>query len=397
MKKCAIDCCSAIVIPDENDHQTSIGTQIKSWWEKVEQQSLIYSLSFSHVLHTDVIDCYGSIYTHAISWAIHGKEEAKNNRRNTSLLGNKIDEYIRDGRLGQTNGISQGSFLMDFIAEIVLGYVDQEITIELGDKKDFKILRYRDDYRIFTNSDDNAEGILKIISNELRLVGMKLNTSKTFVNKNVIEASIKPGKLAAIELQDLGEENAKTTQKQLLRIHSFGQRFPNSRTLNRLLDDFHEKLSDGLKQSRKPKDLEVLVAIATDIAFVSPITIPIIAAILSGFLSLASGEEKSDFWEKVLNKMRRIPNNGYLEIWLQRIIYKDIVKGSIKFDSEEKICKIVNKQCTNLWENKWISKKELKNVLDDVSQIIFDDDVKDIIDRDEMGTFSQKAWSYWSY
>ena len=43
-----------------------------------------YSLEFSHVLHTDVVDCYGSLYTHSISWAIHGLEEAKRNKRNNS-------------------------------------------------------------------------------------------------------------------------------------------------------------------------------------------------------------------------------------------------------------------------------------------------------------------------
>jgi hypothetical protein len=38
---------------------------------------------------------------------------------------------------------------MDFVAEIVLGYVDEQINLEIGDKKDIRILRYRDDYRIF--------------------------------------------------------------------------------------------------------------------------------------------------------------------------------------------------------------------------------------------------------
>ena len=131
--------------------------QIRSWWQSVEQQSLIYSLEFSHVLHTDVIDCYGSLYTHSISWALHGIENAKNSKGKNSLLGNIIDSHIQASRYGQTNGISQGSVLMDFVAEIVLGYVDELINAMLGDPTDFRILRYRDDYRIFANSDDRAE------------------------------------------------------------------------------------------------------------------------------------------------------------------------------------------------------------------------------------------------
>jgi len=89
-----VDCCSAPVMSVDN--QSDVATQIKSWGQRVEQQSLIYSLEFSHILHTDVTDCYGSLYTHSISWALHGIEESKlkNNRNNNTLLGNKIDSYI---------------------------------------------------------------------------------------------------------------------------------------------------------------------------------------------------------------------------------------------------------------------------------------------------------------
>ena len=107
-------------------------------------------------------------------WRLRRIEQNRNR-----LLGDKIDSDIRAGRYGQTNGISQGSILMDFVAEIVLGYVDKQIHSALGEPTDFRILRYRDDYRIFTNSDGRAEAILKVISDKLRLVGMKLGVSKT--------------------------------------------------------------------------------------------------------------------------------------------------------------------------------------------------------------------------
>ena len=204
----AVDCCSAPVM--SLDNQTDVATQIRSWWHRVEQRSLIYSLEFSHILHTDVTDCYGSLYTHSIAWALHGLEDAKKNKGKNSLLGDKIDLHIRAGRYGQTNGISQGSVLMDFVAEIVLGYVDEQINSALGEPTDFRILRYRDDYRIFANNDDRAEEILKVISDKLRSVGMKLGVSKTLLNRNVVEGAIKPDKLAGIDLQDLGDANAKT-------------------------------------------------------------------------------------------------------------------------------------------------------------------------------------------
>jgi hypothetical protein len=40
---------------------------------------------------------------------------------------------------------------MDFIAEMVLGYIDECLSRCLDEKMDYRIIRYRDDYRIFTN------------------------------------------------------------------------------------------------------------------------------------------------------------------------------------------------------------------------------------------------------
>jgi hypothetical protein len=283
--------------------------------------------------------------------------------RSDSLQGNVIGSLIQAGRHGQTNGISQGSILMDFVAEIVLGYVDQLINSELSKPSDFRILRYRDDYRIFANSDERAEKILQTISDKLRSVGMKLGVSKTVSYTNVIEGAIKPDKLAGINLQDLGDANAKTIQKQLLRLHSFGQLYPNSGALRRLVSEYYDKTFVQLDE--RPDDLEVLVAIATDIGFVSPSTFPIVAAILSRLISLASNqEEKNQLWQKVKNKMDRVPHNGYLDIWLQRVVQPAAV--GISFESREPICKIVNRETSNLWENRWIKENQLKDALEGV-------------------------------
>ena len=383
-----IECCSAPVM--SVDEQSDVATQVTNWWQKVEQRSLIYSLEYSHVLHTDVTDCYGSLYTHSIPWALHGIEEAKQNRKTNALLGNKIDSHIQASRYGQTNGISQGSVLMDFVAEIVLGFVDLEINRELQDQTNFRILRYRDDYRIFANSDDRVEEILKIISDKLRTVGMRLGVTKTYSSRNVVEGSIKPDKFAGIELQDLGTANAKTIQKQLLRIHAFGQRHPNSGALRRIVGELHTNIS---KQTEAPDGLEVQVAIATDIAFVSPATFPAVAGILSHLISLAPAAEKIELWGKVRNKMARVPYNGYLEIWLQRVTQSAAI--GIQFSSEEAICKIVNGESAELWENQWIDSNDLLGVLD-VSEIVVSsaEDASEVIEPEEIQLFIQNAWSY---
>lgn len=383
-----VECCSAPLVSD--DLQTDLAFQIKGWWQEVEQRSLAYSLDHTHLLHTDVADCYGTLYTHSIPWALHGIEVAKENKKNASLLGNVVDSHIRAGRYGQTNGIPQGSVLMDFIAEIVLGYVDSMITEELGNPSDVKVLRYRDDYRIFSDTQERGESVLKTVSDKLRLVGMRLGVSKTIACSNVIEGSVKPDKLAGIELKDLGSANAKTIQKQLLRLHAFGRRYPNSGALKRLVSEFHSVVSE---QNDCPDDLEVQVAIATDIAFSSPPTIPAVAGILSHLISLAPSGEKSVLWGKVRSKMARVPYNGYLEVWLQRVIKPKAL--GISFESDEPLCKIVNGDELSLWDCTWISSNALKEAIN-VKKIVVSDPshATEVVQPEEVELFKQNALLY---
>ena len=125
--------------------------QVFHWWHEVEQRSIELSLDYQYMLETDLTDCYSSIYTHSIAWALHSKEIAKEKRNDKGLIGNIIDSHIQNMSYGQTNGIPQGSVLMDFIAEMVLGFADLELSklIKLENIEDYSILRYRDDYRIF--------------------------------------------------------------------------------------------------------------------------------------------------------------------------------------------------------------------------------------------------------
>ncbi len=102
-----VQCCSRPLI--STGPQSDKAEQVRGWWKEVEQESLKHSLTYSHLLHTDITNCYGSLYTHSIAWALHGQDKAKQERHNKDLLGNKIDFLIRSGRWGQTNGIPQGS------------------------------------------------------------------------------------------------------------------------------------------------------------------------------------------------------------------------------------------------------------------------------------------------
>ncbi len=415
-KNGVVECCSLPIMP--NGEETPQAAQVRNWWWNVEQQSIVCSLEYSHLIHTDVTDCYGSLYTHSIAWALHGEPEAKANRNKNELVGNEIDFLIRSSRHGQTNGISQGSVLMDFVAEMVLGWVDEKLTEEMKleeweSKTDFKILRYRDDYRIFANSDTLAEEILKAVSDKLRLVGMSLGVVKTVISPNVVEGSIKSDKRASINLQmelqnlsknddELGKNDEETIQRKLLRLHSFGRQFSNSGALQRLLGNFHSEIvkqSDAPKDLEVPKDLEARVAILTDLGVTSPRAFPIVAGILSYMISLvADADEKKELWRKVKSKVRKLPHNGYLEIWLQRVTMPKIPE--LNLNSKEKICQVVNGNTANdtvkLWESEWIKCDDLKKALD-VSKIVVGDpkEFPEVIDPKETELFASAIIPSW--
>lgn len=118
--------------------------QISFWYNNVEQESLKLAMDFDYVIHTDIANCYESIYTHSIPWALHGKEEAKKEKNNKNLLGNKIDKLMQDMNYGQTNGIPQGSVLSDFIAEIVLGSIDLKLSEKFERKLVLLIIKLLD-------------------------------------------------------------------------------------------------------------------------------------------------------------------------------------------------------------------------------------------------------------
>ncbi len=345
-----IKCMSLPIRSDTKESDTA--AMVSHWWHKVEQKSIELSLDYQYLLVTDISDCYGSLYTHSVAWALHSKEVAKSEREK-AIIGNVIDWCLQDMSFGQTNGIPQGSVLMDFIAEIVLGYADLKLSKKISKSiKDYQIIRYRDDYRIFVNNPQDGEAIIKSITEVLIDLGMKLNPQKTISSHEVVRDSLKEDKQYWIE----HKKSEKSLQKHLLVIHSFAQKYPNSGSLAIALNDFMKRIK---KLDKTQDDIVVLVSILTDIALKNPRTYPISSAILSKLINLfRATREKNRIIKKIKKRFEKIPNTGHLEIWLQRITYK--LNDQIEYD--ENLCKIVYGQKANIWNSDWL-KAEFKKMI----------------------------------
>lgn len=349
-----ISCHSLPIYNDKSCKKTV--SQVTNWWNSIEQNSLEMTLDFNCIFTTDIQDCYNSIYTHAIPWALHSKEIAKNNRSiDKKYIGNEIDYLLRCMNNGQTNGIPQGSELMNFIAEFVLGYIDLLLFEKLKNLNinEYKILRYRDDYRIFTNNSIDAELIGKSLSEILSEFGFKLNSTKTKLSSDLIVDSLKEDKIFWI----INARKTGNIQKWLIQIYLLSLKYPNSGVvdtqLKKFLNHIHHKKDEI-------KNLEILIGLITEITLKNPRVIPTAIGSISILLSLIDDiNGRVIILKKLKNKFNQVPNSLFLTIWFQRLN----IENKIKVEYKDKICLKLLDEHEVLWDNEWLS-KSLRTLID---------------------------------
>ncbi len=421
--------CTSIPLKSQTE-ETDRVEQILNLWQSIEQKSIEMALDYDCLTQTDITDCYGSIYTHSIAWALHSKCSAKKHRYKPNLIGNIIDKHLTDMSHGQTNGIPQGSVLMDFIAEILLGYSDCMLTSKIKKIKikNYKIIRYRDDYKIFTNSRQDGQKIVKCLTETMFELGLKLNAEKTKFSDELIFDSIKADKIYWKKQSVIGDnfywkrkasgENPEAVKQKmieaslrnhLLTIYDLATQFSNSGSLISALTNFYYRLHYYMEQEdfkKHEKNPTLFISICTDIAYKNPKAYVQISAIISYLLSwIKNEEEKKELLKKVIKKFNNLPNTEHLHIWMQRIA------TGLKIDDEKliisdtplcnivrhkkTICNIVRHKKTIIWNSSWLQddiKKELKeNIIIDYSKL---KDLNPIIEKEEFELFKNNFSIY---
>lgn len=371
--------CHSLPLKSDSEDRTDKDSQIYTWWQLIEQRSISLALDFQYMLQTDITDCYGSIYTHSIPWAIHGKDEAKKpeNRSRNAWIGVAIDNCLQDMSFGQTNGIPQGSTLMDFIAEMVLGYVDlllsDKIT-ELG-ISDYRILRYRDDYRIFTNNPFEADQITKALSEILSDMGLKLNPDKTNASDNIIKSAIKPDKRYWISNKRITENK----QKWLIQLYMLSEEFPNSGTLDTQMREFLKVLQ---KSEREDRNIHSLISLVVEIAYRNPRVSPTAITILTFLINqIEDDEEKGGSIKRIKNKFLQIPNSSLLKVWLQRLFLK--LDDTLEYD--EPLCQKVLSSNVQVWNTDWLNPR-LRGIIERVHVVNYESvaELQEVATEDEI-------------
>jgi len=158
-------------------------------------------------LRADVSECYRSVYTHSLEWALHTKAYAKANlaAKGPRLLGGQLDLAVRNSQDGQTKGIPIGPDTSLLLAEIVLCAIDAELARLHPQTADFCI-RLMDDLEFSARSRAEAEDVLMAWDSLLNFYDLALNPLKT----SIIEGPLPPELPWRIKLSQFNIERIPT-------------------------------------------------------------------------------------------------------------------------------------------------------------------------------------------
>ena len=145
----------------------------KNWIDDGTPEPDIY-LGKRYMIHTDISKCYPSIYTHAIPWALVGKDVAKDNTRKKEEWYNQIDHFAQISKNGETHGLLIGPHTSNILSEIILCAIDEELS-----KKYDSYIRNIDDYICYVNTKEDADNFIIDLNRELRKYDLLMNHKKT--------------------------------------------------------------------------------------------------------------------------------------------------------------------------------------------------------------------------
>ncbi len=127
--------------------------------------------------HADVANCFPSVYSHAVPWAVVGFAEAKSKQGPAfkDLWFNQLDIALRATNRNETNGVAVGPATSNVLSEAILARVDEELS-------EFRFVRFIDDYTAYCHDYNEAERFIDRLGIELGKYRFLLNPVKTRIS-----------------------------------------------------------------------------------------------------------------------------------------------------------------------------------------------------------------------
>lgn len=140
-------------------------------------------LDKQYLVSSDISTCFPSIYTHALTWALITKGVAKDHVvRRIKNWEEKIDDYTRNMRDNETNGILIGPHVSNILSEIILTRIDEKLY-EIGQENGFDYIRNIDDYQCYARTRLAAERFLASLKDALAEYNLSINYKKTAIKE----------------------------------------------------------------------------------------------------------------------------------------------------------------------------------------------------------------------
>ncbi len=331
-EKTLVNCYSLPKFTKEEDESSKL-SGINRWLQMAENDLVKDSVNYSFLTVTDIKNFYPSIYTHSISWAIHGKTVAKARRHDPVLLGNKLDKLFQNSRDGQTNGIPVGSMVSDIIAEVLLKDIDKKLTSWIQENHladQIIISRYRDDYRILSKTSEHGKQVLRALSKLLDEYNLVLNSDKTKVYDDIIEGSfrdwsreinddylLRPVKYGKLE----DTVTASLLKDILLKIYQLQKRFPDGRSSITLLSSLTRHLNkEGVTVEVDKIDIHTTISILRKLALIREEVSAQTYLLLDILLKKVNDQTViTSIITELLDAVRNEKDHDYQVIWLYRL------------------------------------------------------------------------------
>ena len=138
------------------------------------KRALKMSFGYKFVVHTDISNCFPSIYSHAIPWALIGFDEAKRNRSKTEYF-TQIDDAQMGLKRAETQGTAIGPATSNLVTEIILFKVDEVLS------RAYNYVRFIDDYTCYCATYEESEKFIRELAEELAKYKLNLNYKKTYI------------------------------------------------------------------------------------------------------------------------------------------------------------------------------------------------------------------------
>lgn len=249
-------------------------------FSKIEFMKLKAGGDFDHILISDISRYYGTIYTHTLPWALHGKAWCKANVNSPALkatLGNELDTLVRKGQDNQTIGIPIGPDTSRILSEIIAVSLEQRF-FELAPDAKGCAHRFVDDWFIGHNTAQAAEAAMRSLAEACAEFELELNLEKT----QIIDAKDEIIESWPSEILDLtvSQGNSKAQIKQLNRFFSrsfsLARENPSSNVM-----DYALKVARSFTISKESYPLFESFVLRAARAY--PITLPVVVQILVNY------------------------------------------------------------------------------------------------------------------